>query len=428
MRQIGQATRGRQTLWDLATGAIDASRAKAGSGVRAAIERFQEAMGTDAIDYEREGLLKGASDPAARRGLLRELYAAGVPLDDLREAVRRDRLPLVPLEAVLRADGSYTVDALAETTELDPAFLRQAFAALGLGLPSDTSVFDQSAVDAAASLRELQEAGLSDAAVEEVCRMVGRRIATLAEGLREVFGETFLIPGDTERDVGLRYAAAARRLLPVFEPMLRFTLTMHILQLIRSDVVSRVELSSGELPGSHEVAVAFADLSGFTRLSEQLDPERVGALVRRFDRLVQATMPPEVRHVKTIGDAAMLVCPDPGTLVESVGRLVVAAGSHGSELPRIHAGITCGRAVTREGDWHGGPVNLASRLAEATPAGQVFVTKDVRDLTEGRFRYVGHMRLRGISEPLQLFSLVLGPSSPPADDDHGDAADDAALR
>lgn len=401
------AKRSRQTLWELASGALDASVAAAGTGVRAAIERFQESLRSADVDFEQEGLTEGATDPAARLHLLRELYAAGVPLKDLEEAVAENRLALLPLEAVLRSDGQFSVDDLAEEAELDPRFVRSAFAALGLGTPSDTSVFDDSAVEAVAALHELREAGLSDAAIEEICRMTGRRLGTLAAGLREVFGEAFLVAGDNERDVGLRYAAAARRLLPVFEPMLRFTLTTHILQLIRSDVVSRVELSSGELPGSHEVAVAFADLSGFTRLSEKLEPERVGDLVRRFDQLVQATMPPEVRHVKTVGDAAMLVSNEPDTLVGSVGELVEAAGAPGSELPRIHAGIAWGRAVTREGDWHGGPVNLASRLAEATPAGQVFVTEDVREVTDEPFRSVGHVHLKGIAEPLQLYSLVL---------------------
>jgi adenylate cyclase len=265
-------------------------------------------------------------------------------------------------------------------------------------------VFHGDALAAAAALQELEEAGLPESGIQEICRIAGRCVLSVAGGVRDVFGETFIHSGDTERDLGLRYAAAAQRMLPVFEPLLRFTLTMQLLQLIRSDVVSQAERAAGRLPGGHYVTVCFADLVDFTKLGEELSPEELGELVRRFEDLVQATTPSAVRHVKTVGDATMLVSEDPAAVLDATVELIAAAAMDG-RFPQIHAGIATGDAVTRDGDWYGRPVNLASRLAESAPPGCIYATEEVRDATRRPFRDAGSPRLKGIDYKLPVFRL-----------------------
>jgi adenylate cyclase len=194
-------------------------------------------------------------------------------------------------------------------------------------------------------------------------------------------------------------------MLPVFEPLLRFTLTMNLLNLVRSDMVSHAERVSGSLPGSKHVTVCFADLAGFTHLAETRSPEQVGAVVGRFEMLVHEHAPPAARHVKTVGDGAMIVTDKAPLALRAAQRLVHAADALGEHFPRIHAGLAAGMAVTSGGDWYGAPVNLASRLAECAPPGEIYATEEVHELTGQALAPAGTRRLNGIEHAVPVFSL-----------------------
>jgi adenylate cyclase len=398
-----------QTLWSFVTDATGAS--VAASRVRAATERFQEAFRNNPIDFAAEGLLEGTDDPEARADLLRQLSAAGVPLNELREAVAQDRLALLPVEAVLRQGEGCTLEQMAMDSGLDRQTLERRIGALGLGFPEPDAIFHGDARAAAVALRELQDAGLSDSEIQELCRVSGRCLQSVADSIREVFGQTFIQSGDSERDLGLRYAAAAKRMIPVFEPLIEFALTMQLLQLIRSDVVSQAERAVGRLPGGHDVAVCFADLADFTTLGETVSAEELGRLVRRFEALVQTSTRSGVRHVKTVGDATMLVAEEPAAVLDVAVALIEGVDGMGDGFPKIHAGIAVGHAVTRNGDWYGRPVNLASRLAECAPPGQIYVTEEVCKTTSRPFGDVGQLRPKGLNRDVHVFCLDPGQAS-----------------
>src|SRR6185436_14401422 len=105
-----------------------------------------------------------------------------------------------------------------------------------------------------------------------------------------------------------------------------------------------------------------------------------------------------------IGDAVMLVAPEPGGLVEATQRLVEA--SDGAEgLPAIRAGIAYGPAVNRWGDWYGSTVNVASRLTERARPASVLTTEAVRDaVADGvEWSFAGEKKLKGLSAPLRTY-------------------------
>jgi adenylate cyclase len=395
-----------ETIWDYATGAVDRPLAAAGSNVRAAVGRWRDLFRDESVDFEAEGLLEGADDSDARVDLLRQLYAAGVPLDELRQAVEQDRLALLPVEAVLRATGEHTLAEMSDKAGLEEDTMARRIRALGISKPDSETVFHDDAPAAADALKELQDSGLPEEGIDDICRTIGRATERMADGIRETVGNAFIETGDTERDLGLRYAAAGRRMIPIFTPLIELTLTMHLLKLIRSDVISRTERATGTLPSGREIAVGFVDLTDFTRLSEELRPDEVGDLIRRFDALVQANTPASAQHVKTVGDAAMIVSPDPGAVLDAARAMARAAEDDG--LPAVHAGVAMGQAVTREGDWHGRPVNVASRLTDAAPAGQIFATEAVREaLGDGvHWQDAGPRHLKGIGDPVRIFCLV----------------------
>jgi adenylate cyclase len=180
---------------------------------------------------------------------------------------------------------------------------------------------------------------------------------------------------------------------------------LQLREIICSEMVSRAELVSGELPGSETVNVSFADLVGFTKLGEELPPEEIGRVAGRLGELAAEVAEAPVKLVKTIGDAAMLVSPDAEALVRVTLDLVRAADDEGEDFPMLRAGVARGEAIGRGGDWYGRPVNVASRLTGVARAGSVLATEEVHDEAEGAFdwSFAGKKKLKGLKDPLPLF-------------------------
>src|SRR4051794_6456731 len=362
-----------------------------------------------AIDFEREGLLKGTRGKAreARRELLEELAADGVPVEDLRRAVEEDRLALLPVERALEGEGRrYTAAEVAEQAGVDEDLLRRNRLALGLPDPgSDEPAFTDEDVESAKRVATLREAGLPDEGILEVSRVIGLALTQVAAASRALVAESSLAEGGTEADVGRRLARDARQLGPMMGPLLEYVLNLHLRELVRSDVIGRAEIRAGRLPGAQDVTACFADMVGFTKLGEELPPEELGALTGRLGELARAVADPPVRLVKMIGDAAMLVSPDNDAVLEAALELVARSEAEGEGFPALRAGVARGPALARGGDWYGSPVNLASRITGIAYPGSVLVSEDVQDEASNghRWSFAGERRLKGIDGRVKLY-------------------------
>jgi adenylate cyclase len=153
------------------------------------------------------------------------------------------------------------------------------------------------------------------------------------------------------------------------------------------------------------MAVCFADLSDFTRLGEVAPVEEVGAVAGRLAGLASEVAGGPVRLVKTIGDAAMLVSPEPPALVEAALSLVDAADAEGEDFPQLHAGVALGPVVSRGGDWYGHTVNVASRIAAIARPASVLCEDAVHEAAPEAFRwsFAGERRLKGVKRPVRLW-------------------------
>ncbi|HEY1450893.1 MAG TPA: adenylate/guanylate cyclase domain-containing protein, partial [Solirubrobacteraceae bacterium] len=182
-------------------------------------------------------------------------------------------------------------------------------------------------------------------------------------------------------------------------------LTLHLKHATQSTVVSALERSGGQLPGSREVSVCFADLVGFTRLGEEVTPDELGRLAVRLEALASDVAEPPVRLVKTIGDAAMLASHEPEPLLSAALSLIDAAEAEGDDFPQLRAGAALGQALPRAGDWFGQPVNLASRITAVARPSSLLVERELRESVDGAYRwsFAGERRLKGIREPVRLF-------------------------
>jgi adenylate cyclase len=360
------------------------------------------------MDWESEGLLEGleGEEREARKDLLDQLAEAGVEVETLREAINEDRLALVPVEHELGGDCEMTEADVAKEAGVPVEFLREQRRALGLPqVPPDAKVFGDGDVEAAKQLKVFIDAGLETEGVEEVARIVGQSMQRIARAVASLAAESLLKPGDTERDLGLRFATAARELAPLMGKQLDYVFRTQLREIVRSEVVDRAQMVSGKLPGSELINVAFADLVDFTKMGENLPPDEVGRVAGRLERIANDIAEPPVRLVKTIGDAAMLVSEDTEPLVEATIALIRAADEEGEDFPQLRAGIARGEAIGRAGDWYGRPVNVASRVTGVARPGSVLTTQGVKEEAEDSFRWSfdGKRKLKGVKEQLPLY-------------------------
>jgi adenylate cyclase len=364
-----------------------------------------------ATDFEAEGLLDGLDDERARearRELLERLEQAGCSLEQLREATEQGRLALLPMELVLAGEGPRRrqVD-VAEETGLELDFLTEARRALGLpAVEPEEPVITAEEVELARSAATLLEAGIERQSFLELTRAMSQAMAAVAASLTSTFGASLLRPGDTERDLGLRYAETLRELGPLAGPTLTQMLNLRLREQIRQAVVGQAELQSGRLPDAQQVVVGFVDIVGFTRLGERVPPDELGAVVTGFEEQVEDAVRPPVRLVKTIGDAAMLVAPDAPPVLDTMLGLVESSRED-NDRPLLRAGIASGEALPRAGDLYGRPVNLASRLTSFARRGTVVTSKDVHEAAHDGYDWsrVGSRRIKGVRGEVEVYRV-----------------------
>jgi adenylate cyclase len=359
-------------------------------------------MAAGGIDFAAEGLLDGleADERAERLELLERLAQEGFALDELRDASAEGRLIFLLAEREVGGAGRYTARALAERAGVPAEALATMRRAQGLPMPElDAPVFTETDVGAARMIRAFADEGLSVEQMLTTTRILGRGLAQAAETMRATALELVLEPGASELELAERYAAKAARLTPLLGPMLEQMVRLHLRHMVATEAISAAERRAGSLPGAREVTVAFADLVGFTALGEEVEPERLGEVADRLAAIAGEVAHPPVRLVKTIGDAAMLVSPEPAAALSTALDLIDAAGAAGEDFPMLRVGLAAGPAVGRAGDWYGRPVNLASRVTGVARAGSVLATREVRDAVPGgiaRWSSAGPKTLRGV--------------------------------
>jgi adenylate cyclase len=361
------------------------------------------------IDFEAEGLLEGVEGDAreARLELLERLSGDGCTLEELKEAVAAGRLTLLPVERTLAGKGPrYTARQIAELSELDLEMLLRFRSALGIPIVDpDEPLGTEADLEAARRMKAFLDAGLPEDGMLQVARTIGMGTARIAEANRELIIRTLIRPGDTERDVALRFAAAAEYMLPLAGPTVVYALQAHLLEQIRRDVIGATDLASGDVGGTVELTVCFADLVEFTRLGEEIAPEELGMVAGRLEEMASAVAEPPVRLVKTIGDAVMLVSPEPGPMVAAALELIHAAEQEGQQFPWLRAGIASGPTLPQSGDYYGRAVNLASRITNVARPGSVVLDEAAKDAAGDAFdySYVGERRLKGLDYRVKLF-------------------------
>src|SRR2546421_372566 len=199
-----------------------------------------------------------------------------------------------------------------------------------------------------------------------------------------------------------------RELIPFVVPLMSYIHDRYLAHFVEQDVIGHMKAELAESAseeGRLRVAIAFADLAGYARLTVERGDEEALKAVERFVEAVEQTLPHDARVIKTLGDEVMVVGTDPAALTGWAVRLQ-AGVDKGQPPPRI--GIHYGEALYRDGDYYRREVNQASRVVARAAGGEGLVTRPVVDMASGtdgvRFERIGEVGLQGFREPTELFT------------------------
>jgi adenylate cyclase len=365
--------------------------------------------------WGQDGLVPQARDgrwtPAAvaQARIVARLRERGYSLDEIRRAIESGRLAFGFVEEILPTqERAHTLEEAAAETGLEPALIERLFLSMGFQARALEQISDDD-LELLRHVAAVLSAGFPLVALLQLVRVYGQALAQMADAEVRLFHlyvhEPLMRDGIPGWQMGEEMEELARALLPLASPIMERVHQRFLTHFVEQDVVGHMEADLDGAPldlGRLRVAIAFADLAGYTRLTEEAGEEEAVDAVERFIEDVEVTLPEGARVIKTIGDEVMIVGSDAAALVDwAVGFQRLVADRR--PLPRI--GLHYGPTLYRDGDYYGREVNQAARVAARAAGGEVLVTRPVVDLAGPHleFERIGEVRLKGFEQPTELF-------------------------
>ncbi|MGO9249655.1 MAG: adenylate/guanylate cyclase domain-containing protein [Solirubrobacteraceae bacterium] len=364
-----------------------------------------------------EGLVpqyEGAWTPAAASHvrIVARLRERGHTVQRIREASQSGKLAFGYIDELLPStEARYSLEEAAREIDLDPALIERLVGAMGLNALSTEEISEED-LQVLRYGAEILAAGLPLPALLQIVRVYGQAMAQVADAEVRLFHLYLHEPLMREGVPGVEVAQAmegmTREMLPFAVPFINYLHGRMLGFFVEQDVIGHIEsdLDDEETAdeGRMRVAIAFADLAGYTKLTEEAGEVQAVSAVERFVERVEQTLPIDARVIKTLGDEVMVVGADAAALTS----WAVGLGGElpdGSPPPRI--GIHSGAAIYRDGDYYGREVNRAARVVARAAGGEVLVTRPVVDLASRQdgleFELIGEVVLKGFNHPTELF-------------------------
>jgi adenylate cyclase len=353
-----------------------------------------------------DGEMAAASLAAAR--VVARLRERGFSLKEIRDATESGKLASSYIEGLLPdAPATWTLEEAARETGLEPALIERIFMSMGFGAQGLEHLTDDD-VQLLRYAAAVLAAGLPLVAFLQLVRVYGQAMSQIADAEVRLFHlyvhEPLMRDGVPGWEMAEEMEGLAREIMPLASPIMDHAHNRFLQHFIEQDVIGHMEADLGDGPldlGRLRVAIAFADLAGYTRLTEEVGDEEAVSAVERFVEQVERSLPDDARIIKTIGDEVMVVGSDPGALLDWGVRFQEAHSER--PLPRI--GIHYGETLYRDGDYYGREVNQASRVAARAAGGEVLVTRPVMEHSPDglEFDRIGEVRLKGFADTTELF-------------------------
>jgi adenylate cyclase len=352
---------------------------------------------------------KGKWTPAAvaHARIVARLRERGHTLKEITQAGQAGRLAFGYIEDLFPSPkAGYTVADVARESGLEPALLERIYAMSGFS-PNSLEHITEEDVQLLQYMAAVLSAGFPLVAFLQLLRVYGQAMAQIADAEVRLFHlyvhEPLIRDGVPGLEMAEEMEGLARELLPLASPIMDHVHQRYLQHFVEQDVIGHMEADLDESMdlGRLRVAIAFADLAGYTRLTEEEGEEEAVDAVERFVEGVENTLPDDARVIKTIGDEVMVIGSDPMALTD----WAVGFQTLWSERPLPRIGLHYGRTLYRDGDYYGREVNLASRVVARAAGGEVLVTRPIvdRGARHLEFENIGSVKLKGFNEATELF-------------------------
>ena len=347
----------------------------------------------------------GIANARSRAALIDYLDKLGFSAEDMVDAERRGRLFGLAGDA-LQGPGrpTYSLRTTAEVLGVTLPEVATAWTAMGLRIADpDALTLSQLDVDGLSTWVAIKEL-VGDESALAFLRILGNAMSRVAEA-----GGTMvrMAQPDLLMDIShdeLTTAMAYREITEITH-----TFGVLIDAVFRQHIVSaRTHFEGVITDASANVTcgVGFADLTGFTQLTQVMDPTDLFDLLTDFGGSVSDMVHTDGgRVVKFIGDEVMWVTSTPELLVKVAMDLVEHPRAREAGL-KVRAGLGFGSVLAIGGDYFGNPVNLAARLVAAAAPGQILASTDVRDqLPDWTAIPQEPLTLKGFDDPVMAYDL-----------------------
>jgi adenylate cyclase len=332
--------------------------------------------------------------------------------------VSEGQLSFQPIDDLLAEPMALDDKALVERARLSGTTVEQLgrlYETWGLARPEPGQMAREDELRLLDVIDGFRRAGIDADRLIEATRYVGELTRRIAEGQIQFFRANVIEPlmasGVPMMQVIEQALPVGGKLQPNARAVVAWLHTRHLENAVLQNLVTMMEAAI-EDAGVHPArqagppTIAFVDLSGYTSATDRAgDREGVRMAVALGDLAHRETRTHAGRVVKLIGDGAMLFFPQPEEGVRAVAAIVGGAVDAG--LPPAHAGIHAGDVITREGDFFGRTVNVASRLQGHAVAGEVLVSREVAEAcreTGLTFEARGSVQVKGLAA-LDVFAL-----------------------
>jgi class 3 adenylate cyclase len=350
-----------------------------------------------------------AADAAERAELLEYLADVGCSIDEMLVAHSRGRLFALAGDRVIRPDRDrYTLAEVAGQLGADEDVVRRLWRACGLVESSpDDAVASPADVEAVATM--VANVGfLGEDVVLGICRVMGSSLARISDALSGATrGRVTSIAVATSGSeiVTARAWGGIAQIIPKIGSALD-VLFRHHLEAARMHF-EQSDSYEVAAEGGINVGIGFADLSGFTNLTQRMTLVELSQLLAGFEQVAMEVVADHGgRVVKLIGDAVMYVTSEPGRTITVADGLMRAARD-GGFVGRV--GVSAGTTLALDGDYFGPVVNQAARLVAIAEPGEILATAGLvaRMGAPERAQPLGPRLLRGFDEPVEIYRFAV---------------------
>ena len=305
------------------------------------------------------------------------LLDLGTSDEEIDEAVKDDVVDLLVVDRMLiPAERRMTQRELAESTGMSEELVQRLWRALGfIDVPEDERTFTEMDVEAVELFQVMVGLGIADVDTAlQLARVIGASMARIADAEVAPGTTPIIVPsGDSVIDAD-EFARLASTSLPAMGRLLEFAWRRHVQAATRRAMLIRTR---GTVEGiSPTLAVGFADMVGYTVLSQHIEEAQLAAVVSRFEELAYDTVTSlGGRVVKMIGDEVMFVV-ESATAAAEIGLSLSEAYADDELLSDVRVGLAIGPVLIQDGDFYGPVVNLASRVVNIANPGTVLVSDE----------------------------------------------------